>query len=180
MSTTTSTTPRRLWIGCLASYNAGRLHGEWIDADEGPDAVGEALEKILESSPEPLAEEWIICDWEGFPQGAVWEYADPREVAELAETLAELEETYPPEAVAAWIGNDPSVLEDPDELELRFSDAYCGEYEDGADYAASFYEDTGTMPEGSLASYIDWPAVWRGEFESGEYWIDGGHVFRSI
>jgi hypothetical protein len=27
---TTTETPR-VWIGCLASYNAGRLIGEWVD-----------------------------------------------------------------------------------------------------------------------------------------------------
>lgn len=31
--TTTDTTPR-VWIGCLACYNAGRLVGDWHDASD--------------------------------------------------------------------------------------------------------------------------------------------------
>ncbi len=51
-----------VWVGCLASYNAGELHGRWVHlADED---LTEAIEDILASSPAPDAEEWHICDWE--------------------------------------------------------------------------------------------------------------------
>ena len=33
---TTTTTPK-IYVACLASYNAGILHGRWIDADQDAD-----------------------------------------------------------------------------------------------------------------------------------------------
>jgi antirestriction protein len=48
-----STEPR-IYVACLASYNAGKLHGEWIDC-EGLDAddIYQEIDKILRSSPCP-------------------------------------------------------------------------------------------------------------------------------
>lgn len=43
----------RIYVACLASYNAGRLHGAWIDADQDADAIHEEIAKILKASPEP-------------------------------------------------------------------------------------------------------------------------------
>jgi Antirestriction protein (ArdA) len=30
-------TAPRIYVACLAAYNNGRLHGEWIDADQPAD-----------------------------------------------------------------------------------------------------------------------------------------------
>lgn len=44
-----------VWIGCLAAYNNGELHGDWVDAAvEGEELVRSAQE-ILSRSPEPDA-----------------------------------------------------------------------------------------------------------------------------
>lgn len=32
---TTEDTTARIWVGCLACHNAGRLVGEWFDAIDG-------------------------------------------------------------------------------------------------------------------------------------------------
>ncbi|QEU33463.1 MULTISPECIES: antirestriction protein ArdA [Stenotrophomonas] len=44
----------QIYVACLASYNAGVLHGEWIDL-EGRDAddVGGEIARILRESPHP-------------------------------------------------------------------------------------------------------------------------------
>ncbi|WP_164090762.1 antirestriction protein ArdA, partial [Stenotrophomonas maltophilia] len=44
----------RIYVACLASYNAGVLHGEWIDL-EGRDAddVRDEIARILRESPHP-------------------------------------------------------------------------------------------------------------------------------
>lgn len=56
----------RAWIGCLASYNSGNLHGEWVDLSEfnGAEELEEAASKILRNSPADEPEEWIVFDWE--------------------------------------------------------------------------------------------------------------------
>ena len=39
----TLTDQPRIYVACLAAYNNGYLHGAWIDADQGAQAVDEAL-----------------------------------------------------------------------------------------------------------------------------------------
>ena len=48
MTTTTDTDTPRIYVACLASYNAGILHGEWIDATDA-DVIREAIANMLSS-----------------------------------------------------------------------------------------------------------------------------------
>ncbi len=41
----------KIYIACLASYNAGVLHGEYVDATLEPDEIREEIQRVLESSP---------------------------------------------------------------------------------------------------------------------------------
>jgi antirestriction protein len=72
----------RLYVASLSDYNAGILHGEWIDVtDEG--AMREGISAMLASSPtakqEGLpAEEWAIHDYEGFGELRLSEYEGTR------------------------------------------------------------------------------------------------------
>lgn len=44
-----------IYVACLASYNAGMLHGEWIDAaQDAEDIEREIIEKVLLTSPENI------------------------------------------------------------------------------------------------------------------------------
>lgn len=43
----------RIYVACLASYNAGRLHGAWIDASEDVSEMQKAINDILRTSPYP-------------------------------------------------------------------------------------------------------------------------------
>ena len=54
----------RIYVACLASYNAGRLHGEWFDLEDYSDAdeLQEAIaEKVLRTSPYPNVMVDIEC-----------------------------------------------------------------------------------------------------------------------
>src|SRR3954470_9756615 len=73
---TTTETPR-VWIGCLASYNAGRLIGECVDAvdidemNECRDRVAaQAVEAAKAAGEYPVyfgePEEFFLADNEGF------------------------------------------------------------------------------------------------------------------
>lgn len=55
----------RIYVACLASYNAGILHGRWIDATDA-EVIHEGIEDMLSESQEPIPEEWAIHDYEGF------------------------------------------------------------------------------------------------------------------
>ena len=35
-----ATSGPRIYVASLSDYNAGRLHGEWIDADQGAEGMG--------------------------------------------------------------------------------------------------------------------------------------------
>ena len=49
----------RIYVACLAAYNAGHLHGRWIEATT-PDEVMVEVRAMLADSPLPEAEEWAI------------------------------------------------------------------------------------------------------------------------
>jgi antirestriction protein len=88
---TTEPTPR-IYVACLASYNAGILYGKWIDADQDADAIHEAVKAMLASSPQEDAEEWAIHDYEGFYGVKLSEWESFEKVAELATFIEEHEE----------------------------------------------------------------------------------------
>ena len=44
----------KIYVACLASYNAGRLHGVWIDCEgKDADALQDEVNAMLRASPEP-------------------------------------------------------------------------------------------------------------------------------
>jgi hypothetical protein len=78
----------------------GRLHGEWIDADQSADAIYEDVKRMLAASPEPGAEEWAIPDYEGFGELRLsgWESFEARPPATTGRSTSS---TGVPEA-PAW------------------------------------------------------------------------------
>ncbi|WP_282703728.1 antirestriction protein ArdA [Streptomyces sp. CC219B] len=124
----------RVWIGCLACYNAGRLVGDWYSADTA-DLVTPADLHKRETSHEEL---WVM-DHEGFC-GALDGECSPSEAAEIAEALSSLTED---EAApfAAWVevfGEQSDRAHWVD----QFRDAYRGFYSDEAAYAQEWAEMT--------------------------------------
>lgn len=141
----------RLWIGSLADYNAGRLHGEWVDAAVDTETLNAAVKDILNASPEPGAEEFGIFDYEGFGTYRPGEYDPLDQVASVARGIAEHGLAF-----AAWAelhDGDPDMLED-------FEDSYLGEFESGEDWARQLLDGHGlddaldrAVPE-PLRSYV--------------------------
>jgi antirestriction protein len=131
----------RIYVASLSDYNAGRLHGAWIDADRDTEELEREIAAILERSPEPVAEEWAIHDYEGFGQAQLSEYESLERVGLIACGIAEHGEAFA--AWAAICGNDEEALE-------RFEDVYFGNWPSLADYAQDFLSDLGldTLTEG--------------------------------
>lgn len=53
MTTTSTDTTPRVWVGCLACYNAGRLVGDWHDASDA-DEVTYSCSRPPLPAPVPL------------------------------------------------------------------------------------------------------------------------------
>src|SRR5262249_16860424 len=73
----------RIYVGSVADYNAGRLHGAWIDATQDPEQIQADIASMLERSHEPLAEEWAIHDYEGFCGTDFSEYESVERVSRI-------------------------------------------------------------------------------------------------
>ena len=169
MNATTNDTPR-VWIACLASYNDGILHGEWIDAVDA-DEIREGIERVLKTSPTPGAEEWAIHDHEGF--GSMSDkHPDIDELAELGAAIEEHGEAY--RLYADYIGEDYTTVE-------KFEEDYCGEYDSETAYAEELFDEqyANHIPD-HLANYIDYEAFARDLF-CGDYFSARGesglHIF---
>lgn len=156
-----------IYVACLASYNAGTLHGRWIWAEDADD-MREATQAMLTDSPEPGAEEWAIHDFAGFEGLHLSEYQSFELVAEMAAFIEEHGELGA--KVADYYGGD---LDDARE---RLAE-YRGQFESVADYARELVEECGPEIPEAFRHYIDWEAMGRDMALNGDILtIEMGHA----
>jgi len=148
----------RIYVACLASYNAGRLHGAWIDVDTDKDAMAAKVDAMLKASPMPNAEEFAIHDYDEFPN--MGEYPSLDAIAATAE-LVELAEDNGIDAsdfariADNWHGN-------ADDIRNAF-DCFCGvhdSFDEYADEIADEFLSQHSVAE-SVAMYFDYQAYAR-------------------
>lgn len=125
----------RLYVACLASYNAGHLYGRWIDAAQPVESVQSEIQDMLRHSPEPGAEEWAIHDYEGFGSLSLSEFECIEAVAEAARLIAEHGPVFA--ALVEHFGGVSNLQEARD----KFEDGYRGAYGSVADYAQELVEE---------------------------------------
>lgn len=125
----------RIWIASLADYNAGRLHGEWVDAAVGTDDLLRTAQRIVDTSREPGAEEWAIFDYDNFSTYRVGEYEDLAMVATVARGIARFGPAF-----AFWAEESEGHFDD---LEVGFEDAFMGFYESHDDFLDTMLDDLG-------------------------------------
>lgn len=130
----------RVWIGSLADYNAGRLHGEWVDAGVDAETLHDAVRDILKASPEPGAEEFGIFDYDNFGAYRPGEYEPLDQVAAVARGIVECGPAF-----AAWADLD----EGGEGLLESFHDCYLGEYDSPEDWAQE------TLDSSDLGEQVD-------------------------
>jgi len=138
----------RIYVACLAAYNAGHLHGQWIDADQSADDIREAISEMLSRSPARGAEEWAIHDHDEFQGISIKEFESIDTVAALAALLTEHQSA----AVAAY-----NHFADLEEAKSALAENYCGAWSSLKEWAEDYFEDSGelaSVPEG-LRRYID-------------------------
>ena len=131
-------TPPRIYVASLSDYNAGRLHGTWINADQDVDDINQDVQTMLHRSSEPIAEEWAIHDYEGFGDFHLHEYESLDVVARLGAGIAEHGEAFA--AYANLVGTEPGMLED-------FEDRYLGTWDSLEEYAENLLDDLGVDTE---------------------------------
>ncbi len=172
MRTTTTEQPR-IYVACLAAYNNGYLHGEWIDAAQEPWPLYDAVRAMLSASPVAGAEEWAIHDYEGFGGVRIGEHTGLDRVSELAAFIATHDEVG-----AAVLDYYSGSL---DEAREALADRYLGAHASLADYMQEVTEETATIPH-ALRHYIDYAAMARDAEMSGDLFslttaFDVVHVF---
>ncbi len=162
-----------IYVACLAAYNAGTLHGEWIDAAQDVEALNESVQEILKQSPEQFAEEWAIHDYEGFGDIRIAEYHGLAEVSRLALLVEEHGEAFA--AYAAHVGQETATQD-------AFFDAYSGHWESELAYAEHLFDELylHEIPE-HVRYYVDYEAFSRDLFMDGYFSVSasdhGVHVF---
>ena len=143
--------PIRIYVACLASYNNGILHGEWIDAAQGVVGIWRDVSQMLLKSPAEYAEEWAIHDHEGFCGVYIGEYEGFDTIAKYAEFIEEYGDLG-----AKLI----SYYGDLNDAKEAISDHYAGAYDSLSDYAEQLTEETTQIPQ-ALRFYIDYEKMAR-------------------
>ncbi|MDQ7903064.1 antirestriction protein ArdA [Phytohabitans sp. ZYX-F-186] len=129
-------TSPHIWVGSLADYAAGYLHGAWLDAALDPDDLAKAVQFVLRNSHERDGEEFGIFDYEGFGSevtSLLGEYPSLKTVSKIAQGIAEHGQAFA--AWAAYVG--PEQTEQLD----RFEDHYLGEWDSMHAYAEHLLEE---------------------------------------
>ena len=153
MQTTQKTTPK-IYVACLAAYNNGFLHGQWIDANQEAEAIHAEIQDMLAQSPIGGAEEWAIHDYEGFFGLRLSESEDITTVAEIAAMIKEHGAAWC--AYADHVGPNYATKE-------GFEEAYSGEWDSEEDFAEDLARDTMEIPK-HLEFYIDYEKFARDLF----------------
>jgi len=161
----------RIYVASLSDYNAGVLHGTWLDASEDVEAMQSEIDGMLATSPTTrrhgdVAEEWAIHDHEGWGGIQLSEY----ESLEIIGRLAEGSAAHGP-AFAAWVSlvgtEQGSSVED-------FEDHYHGQFDSLEGYGESMLDEMGVkldelpgVPEG-LWPYVSLDAAgWVRDMQCG-------------
>jgi antirestriction protein len=167
----------RIYVACLAAYNNGKLHGEWIDATQDVEDIREEIQAMLRSGPEPGAEEWAIHDHENFGKVSIDEYEDLERVSRAALLIEEFRE------VAAEVIDYFGGLRHLDEADEALRERYRGLWADMDDWAENLLQELGDwekIPE-NLRNYIDLKSYARDMEISGDIFTietdRGTHVF---
>lgn len=157
----------RIYVVDLAAYNAGYLHGVWIDACDELDDIKAQITEMLAVSPEDCAEEYAIHDYEGFGSYALGEYAGIETAHEVACFIAEYPD-FGGELLTHFGG-------DLEEARTAAEENYCGCYQSLADYAEELTEQTTQIPE-NIVYYIDYERMGRDMELSGDiFTIETGY-----
>jgi len=131
------------YVACLASYNNGILHGDWIALD-GSENINRRIKEILRSSPISKAEEYAIHDHEHC--GNLGEYDGRGALIRIATAYqATQQEGIEWKAFAAYC--DHLSEEISTEAIQHFQESYAGASSSIEGWCEEFLEDSGQLSE---------------------------------
>jgi antirestriction protein len=129
----------RIYVASLSDYNAGRLHGEWIEADQSAEDIWLAINEMLAASPSPGAEEWAIHDFEQFGGLQLSEWESIERVSAIALGIAEHGTAF-----AHWATRCTEESSDDFLAELaRFPESFLGRWDNAESFGQSVADDLG-------------------------------------
>jgi antirestriction protein len=170
----------KLYVGTYGKYNAGRLHGKWLDLTEYSDKEEflEACKEVHKTEHDP---EYMFQDKEGLlykmPKTWLSESHISDEVFEFMEAFED--DTDKGEAFLSWL-SCTGYKGDFSYLITTFEEAYEGEYDSTKAYAEYLIDETGILDKmGDLSSYFDYEAYARDLFMSDYMYLDGV-VYRNL
>lgn len=155
----------RVYIACLAAYNAGILHGEWVEVSPCPNEMREEISRILKASPEPDAEEWAIHDNEGFGSYHVSEHPNLEDLCDHVDAFYETRHDC--DLIDGVIADRNCSAREAIEF---IDEHYAGEWESVEHWAEDFLEETeglDKLPD-HLRYYFDYSAYVRDKELNGE------------
>lgn len=132
----------RIYVACLASYNAGTLFGKWIDANQSTEEIHTEISAMLRGSPEPEAEEWAVHDCEGFREISLSEWPDISRVSIIARLLEEHGDAF-----SLWYTTQDGQNVDIEELEEKFLEQWQGAHDSKEAFADYLLDSTGQLSE---------------------------------
>ncbi|MCT7968968.1 antirestriction protein ArdA [Laspinema sp. D1] len=120
-----------IYVACLAAYNAGILHGWWIDANQDEEDIKADIEEMLEDSPMDGAEEWAIHDFDNFGNLRIDEHESLETVARWGQLLGE--NPNEENALSHYIryAKDKGIEPNNEDFQQR----YCGFWENSEQFA---------------------------------------------
>jgi antirestriction protein len=159
----------RIYVACLAAYNAGFLHGKWIDLKQPLDAIYAEIREMLAKSPIPDAEEWEIHDHEFAICGSL----DVETAKQIADYLFE-NGAVGEALISHYCGN-------VDDARRAMDDYYYGEHDSELAFAEHIFDECylDQIPN-HLKGYIDYGSLARDLFINDYFSVEVGcnvHVF---
>lgn len=155
-----ATAKPRIYVASLSDYNAGNLHGVWIDANQDASDIMSAIKEMLLKSSQSVAEDWALHDYEGFCGINLSEYTNIKTVSELAKAVIKHGSAF----AAYWNnlgGEEYCSIED-------FEDKYFGTYESEVRFVEEIWENDGIFDKlleiGINRYYLDLESVARDWF----------------
>lgn len=128
----------RVYVASLSDYNAGRLVGEWISANQDPEDFQAAITAMLAKSTEYPAEEWAFHDYDNMVPG-LGEYESAETVTFIGRAIGESDDA---DAMRAFLyvykdhaGDYSEYLDNPEGFVERFQECYRGKWDSWKDFA---------------------------------------------
>jgi antirestriction protein len=179
---TTTEEQLKVWVGCLACYNDGKLVGRWVDAIEADEKSPEDIHGMLTRH-----EELWCFDVEDSARLFLTSEMSPREAQRIAEGAQRLEDDgIDAKALSEFLANEHRTFADCEDDDIdRFQDAYLGEWDNERDFAEYTAAEHGLISRKAEWPYtcIDWEAATKELMF--DYWsvsAGGGtlYVFRAL